>query len=112
MRRVIIGLISAVVLTAGFAGAGAAHALPLPPPNPGPCNFTLSAPQVVQVDGVAYPWGMGAVRGSDGTAFTTKPMSPDATTAQELTAIWPGWGMAWVALSDLSDQVRKMRSGS
>lgn len=48
---VVIGLTSTVVL-AGLAGASGAHAQP-PPPNPGPCNFTLSPPQVVQVDGVA-----------------------------------------------------------
>lgn len=64
----------------------------------------------VQIDGVAYPWGMGAVRGSNGSAFTTQPMSPESTTAQGIAAIWPGWGMAWVALSDLPDQVRKLRS--
>jgi hypothetical protein len=46
----VIGLFSTVVLT-GVAGAGGAHAQP--PPNPGPCNFTLSPPQVVQVNGVA-----------------------------------------------------------
>ena len=53
MNRVVFALTSTVVLTAGITGAGTAHGLPLPAPNPGPCNFTLSAPQVVQVDGVA-----------------------------------------------------------
>jgi len=53
MNRVVFGLTSAVLLTAGITSVGAAHALPLPAPNPGPCNFTLSAPQVVQVDGVS-----------------------------------------------------------
>jgi hypothetical protein len=47
----VIGLMSTVVLTAAIAGAGGAHAQP--PPNPGPCNYTLSPPQVVQVGGVA-----------------------------------------------------------
>jgi hypothetical protein len=51
MKRVVIGLTSTVVLTAAIASAGGVHAQP--PPNPGPCNFTLSPPQVVQVDGVA-----------------------------------------------------------
>jgi hypothetical protein len=46
----VIGLISTVVLT-GIVAASGAHAQP--PPNPGPCNFTLSPPQMVQVDGVA-----------------------------------------------------------
>ena len=46
----VIGLISTVVLT-GIAGASGAHAQP--PPPPGPCNFTLSPPQMVQVGGVA-----------------------------------------------------------
>jgi len=52
MNRVamVIGLFSAVVLT-GVAGAGSAHAQP--PPPTGPCNFTLSPPQMVQVNGVA-----------------------------------------------------------
>jgi hypothetical protein len=45
----VIGLSSAVVL-GGLSSAGGAHAQP--PPNPGPCNYTLSAPQVVQVNGV------------------------------------------------------------
>ena len=53
MNRVVFALTSTVVLTSGITVAGAAHALPLPAPNPGPCNFTLSAPQVVQVDGVS-----------------------------------------------------------
>lgn len=51
MNRVVVGLTSTVVLTVGITGAGTARAQP--PANPGPCNFTLSAPQVVQVDGVA-----------------------------------------------------------
>jgi hypothetical protein len=51
MNRAVIGLTSTVVLTAGLVGAGVAHAQP--PPNPGPCNFTLSPPQVVNVAGVA-----------------------------------------------------------
>ena len=46
----VIGLFSTVVLT-GVAGAGGAHAQP--PPLPGPCSFTLSPPQMVQVGGVA-----------------------------------------------------------
>jgi hypothetical protein len=46
----VIGLASTVVL-AGVAGAAGAQAQP--PPNPGPCNFTVSPPQVVQVGGVA-----------------------------------------------------------
>jgi hypothetical protein len=46
---VVIGLSSAVVL-GGLASAGGAHAQP--PPNPGPCNYTLSPPQVVEVNGV------------------------------------------------------------
>ncbi len=46
---VVIGLSSAVVL-GGLASAGGAHAQPAP--NPGPCNYTLSPPQVVQVNGV------------------------------------------------------------
>lgn len=46
----VIGLSSAVVLS-GIACAGAAHAQP--PILPGPCNFTLSPPEVVQVGGVA-----------------------------------------------------------
>ncbi|MGO4444128.1 hypothetical protein AB4Z42_12315 [Mycobacterium sp. 2YAF39] len=45
----VIGMSSAVVL-GGLACAGGAHAQP--PPNPGPCNYTLSPPQVVQVNGV------------------------------------------------------------
>jgi hypothetical protein len=51
MKRsaMVIGLTSTVVL-AGIAGAGAAHAQP--PILPGPCNFTVSPPQVVQVGGV------------------------------------------------------------
>jgi hypothetical protein len=48
---VVIGLTSTVVLTAAMAGAGGAHAQP--PILPGPCNFTLSPPQVIQVDGVS-----------------------------------------------------------
>jgi len=47
----VIGLTSTVVLTAGIVSAGGAQAQP--PPNPGPCNYTLSPPQVVQVDGVS-----------------------------------------------------------
>jgi hypothetical protein len=47
----VIGLTSTVVLTTGIAGAGGAHAQP--PNLPGPCNFTVSPPQVVQVGGVA-----------------------------------------------------------
>lgn len=46
----VIGLTSAVVL-ASIVGATGTQAQP--PPNPGPCNFTLSPPQVVQVNGVA-----------------------------------------------------------
>lgn len=46
----VIGLTSTVVL-AGLAGAGGAYAQP--PILPGPCNFTVSPPQVVQVGGVA-----------------------------------------------------------
>lgn len=40
------------ITAAGVAAAASAPAQP-PPPNPGPCTFTLSAPQVVQVDGVS-----------------------------------------------------------
>ena len=46
----VIGLTSTVVL-AGIAGAVGAHAQP--PILPGPCNYTISPPQVVQVGGVA-----------------------------------------------------------
>ncbi len=46
----VIGLTATVVL-AGIAGAPAAHAQP--PILPGPCNFTVSPPEVVQVGGVA-----------------------------------------------------------
>ena len=43
-------MVIGVASTIAFAGAGSAHAQP--PPNPGPCNFTLSPPQVVQIAGV------------------------------------------------------------
>jgi hypothetical protein len=46
----VIGLTSTVVL-AGIVCATAASAQP--PPNPGPCNYTLSPPQLVQVNGVS-----------------------------------------------------------
>jgi hypothetical protein len=44
----VIGVLSAIAV----AGAGAAQAQPVPVPPPGPCKFTLSPPQVVQVAGV------------------------------------------------------------
>ena len=47
----VMGLASTVLLTAGIVSAGGAQAQP--PANPGPCNFTLSPPQVIQVDGVS-----------------------------------------------------------
>ena len=47
----VIGMISTAVVLTGIAGASGAHAQP--PIPPGPCNFTSSPPQVVQVDGVA-----------------------------------------------------------
>jgi hypothetical protein len=52
MKRtvMVVGLTAAVVVS-GIAGAGAAVAQP--PILPGPCNFTVSPPQVVQVGGVA-----------------------------------------------------------
>jgi hypothetical protein len=50
MIRLVMALSATVTLTlAGLVGASAATAEPWPPP---PCGFSISAPQVVQVDGV------------------------------------------------------------
>ena len=45
-----MALCAATVALAGFTGAGVAGADPWPP---SPCGFSLSPPQVVQVDGVS-----------------------------------------------------------
>ncbi len=51
MIRAVVAFWAALTLAlAGVVGATAAHAEPMPPP---PCGFTLSPPQVVQVDGVS-----------------------------------------------------------
>src|SRR5690349_11655261 len=51
MIRLVMALSATVTLAlAGLVGASAATAEPLPPP---PCGFSISAPQVVQVDGVS-----------------------------------------------------------
>ncbi|ODQ93799.1 hypothetical protein [Mycolicibacterium holsaticum] len=49
MIRVITALWASTVVLAGMASVPTAHAQP--PPPPGPCSFTLSPPQVVQVSG-------------------------------------------------------------
>ncbi|MGV0717400.1 hypothetical protein ABQE93_18560 [Mycolicibacterium sp. XJ662] len=49
MIRAATALWVSTVALAGLASAATAHAQP--PPLPGPCNFTLSPPQVVQVSG-------------------------------------------------------------
>ena len=87
----VIGMFSTVVLT-GVAGAGGAHAQP--PAPPGPCNFTLSPPQMVQVGGVAKvtatltpagcvnPWkpkyGVACVYLQGGGGQCTQSRGPDA----------------------------------
>jgi hypothetical protein len=51
MIRLVMAIWATVFLAlAGVIGASAAQAEPMPPP---PCGFTLSPPQVVQVDGVS-----------------------------------------------------------
>jgi hypothetical protein len=49
-RAGLAGLFALTLALAGVAGMGAASAEPWPP---SPCGFTLSPPQVVQVDGVS-----------------------------------------------------------
>ncbi|KKW63995.1 hypothetical protein ABQF17_09740 [Mycolicibacterium elephantis] len=49
MLRAVTALWMSTVALAGMASAATAHAQP--PPQPGPCSFTLSPPQVVQVSG-------------------------------------------------------------
>jgi hypothetical protein len=51
MIRVVVAVWASLILTlAGVASVGVANAEPWPP---SPCGFTLSPPQVVQVDGVS-----------------------------------------------------------
>src|SRR5690349_20704088 len=51
MSRVLMAMSATVLLAlAALVGASAATAEPMPPP---PCGFSISAPQVVQVDGVS-----------------------------------------------------------
>jgi hypothetical protein len=51
MIRLVMAIPAMVTLAlGGVVGAGAAHAEPWPP---SPCGFSISAPQVVQVDGVS-----------------------------------------------------------
>ncbi len=50
IRAGLAGLFALTLALAGVAGMGAASAEPWPP---SPCGFTLSPPQVVQVDGVS-----------------------------------------------------------
>jgi hypothetical protein len=51
MMRLLMAVLAATTLAlAGIGGAGAAQAEPWPP---SPCGFSISPPQVVQVDGVS-----------------------------------------------------------
>ncbi len=50
MIRFVMTLSAAVLATSGVVAAGPARAEPWPP---SPCGFSISAPEVVQVDGVS-----------------------------------------------------------
>jgi hypothetical protein len=83
--------VAVTVALTGIAGASGAYAQP--PPNPGPCGFTLSPPQVVNVSGVdkvtatltpagcAAPWrpkyGVACLNVQGGVARCTQSRGPE-----------------------------------